>query len=308
MSPLTAADDSIHQTLDELSWREAAYFDFFDPATRISAFGYLGVHPNQQIGDVIFALWREDVLLAHFTRWDFNIPKDIGEERFCFGPLAIRPVEAFKAWNMFYDDGACRLDLDFHAIHPPYNWADAGSALSKSNSHHYEQQGCYKGMLKLHGMETSLSGYGARDHAWGWGARDGIQRWIWMSAQFSRTFCCNSFQLQLADGRDVLYGYIFRGQHNDFVRRSRMRMTYSPKNFAPEIVHFDISSASGDSVSGTARVINAFSTSFQERNKTGYHFFCFAEYESEGRIGHGQTNVHWRLQPNRPDDWAIDCG
>ena len=122
MAELTPHDDYIHPTGTEPSWREAYYFDFFDPASRLSAFGYAGVNPNQGVGDVIFALWREDVLLAQFARWDFNIPADIGEERMSFGPLFFRPVAPFKSWEMFYDDGACRLDLTFDAIHPPYSW------------------------------------------------------------------------------------------------------------------------------------------------------------------------------------------
>ncbi len=81
MLELTPQDDFIHKTGDESDWREAFYFDFFDPASRLSAFGYAGVHPNQETGDVIVALWREDVLLGKFTRWDFNIPRDIGQER-----------------------------------------------------------------------------------------------------------------------------------------------------------------------------------------------------------------------------------
>ena len=57
--PLDTRDDCIHPIGQEPTWREAFYFDFFDPQTRLCAFGYSGVHPNQQIGDVIFALWRD---------------------------------------------------------------------------------------------------------------------------------------------------------------------------------------------------------------------------------------------------------
>lgn len=305
MSQLQPQDDFIHPTGQEPSWREAAYFDFFDPAARLSGFGYLGVHPNQEIGDVIFALWREDILLASFTRWDFHIPRDIGEERMGFGPLVLRPLEPFKTWQIFYHDGRCRLDLTFSAIHPPYSWAQSHGVLEKSNSHHYEQQGLYAGEARVAGKRHVIAGMGARDHAWGWGARAGIRRWIWASAQFSPSFAFNTFQITLADGRDILYGYIWRGKQNELIRRSRLRSQFAEKGSAPAAASLEIEGREGDSVAASARAMNAFNISFQERNKVGYHYFCAAEYQCQGQTGYGQLNFHWRKHEDRPENWAV---
>jgi len=305
MSPLTHQDEFLHAIGDEPTWREAFYFDFYDPATRLCAFGYSGVHPNQQIGDVIFALWRGDVLLAGFTRWDFNIPRDIGAERYGFGPLIFRPVDPFKTWQMYFDDGRCRMDVRFDAIHPAYNWADSHSALSATNSNHYEQQGRYTGTVRVGGESFSVNGVGARDHAWGWGARAGIRRWLWASAQFSERLAWNTFQVTLGDGRDVLYGYIFRGQENQLVRSSRLTADYDPSGKAPQSFRVELRGEGGDAVSASARILNSFSTSFQERNKTGYHFFCFSEYQCEGLVGYGQSNFHWQKDADCPRAWAV---
>ena len=149
MTKLRTRDDLIHATEAEQAWREAYYFDFIDPASGLSGFGYSGVHPNQEIGDTIFALWKGDQLLARFTRWDFNIPRDIGEERLDFGPLCFQQREPFKRWTMLFDDGHCGLHLEFKAIHAAYYWADSEAALAESNSHHYEQQGSYTGLARV---------------------------------------------------------------------------------------------------------------------------------------------------------------
>lgn len=308
MPDLTPQDDFIHKTGEEPTWREAFYFDFFDPATRLSAFGYAGVHPHQETGDVVFALWREDVLLGKFTRWDFNIPRDIGQERLGFGPLFFRPVAPFKTWEMFYDDGFCRLDLAFTAIHPPYSWGQSHDALAKSNSHHYEQQGRYRGAVRVGGETFQVQGLGARDHAWGWGARAGIRRWIWASAQFSERFAFNSFQVTLGDGSEHLFGYIFRGKTNDLVRRSHIRSVYAPRGQAPASLHMEIEAASGDKLAATGRTVNAFNTSHQERNKQGFHYFCATEFSCEGHVGHGQCNAYWRKEADRPEDWGVPRG
>lgn len=303
--PLETRDDFLHPIGAEPTWREAFYFDFFDPETRLCAFGYSGVHPNQRVGDVIFALWRDSTLLASFTRWDFNIPQDIGEERYGFGPLRFRPVEPFKSWEMYYDDGRCSVDVAFEAIHPPYNWADSHGALSETHSHHYEQQGRYTGAVQIGGESYLVRAVGARDHAWGWGGRAGIQRWAWASAQFSERLAWNTFQVTLGDGRDVLYGYIFRGGQNELIRASHLTAVYHAKSLAPLSFGVEIEGREQDRLRATGRVINAFNTSFQERNKTGYHFFCFTEYECEGQVGYGQSNFHWRRQGDRPEAWTV---
>ena len=308
MPDFTPQDDYIHKIGEEPNWREDYYFDFFDPASRLSAFGYAGVHPNQGVGDVVFALWRDDVLLSKFTRWDFNIPRDIGQERLSFGPLFFRPVAPFKTWEMFYDDGQCRLDLAFTAIHPPYSWGQSHDALAKSNSHHYEQQGRYRGSVRVGGETFQVQGLGARDHAWGWGARAGIRRWVWASAQFAEHFAFNSFQVTLGDGSDILYGYIFRGKTNDLVQRSRIHPAYAPRGHAPTSLQLEIAAASGDKLSATGRMLNAFNVSHQERNKTGYHYFCATEFTCEGHLGHGQCNIYWRKAEDLPAEWSVPGG
>lgn len=305
VSRLATSDESIHAIGSEPDWREAFYFDFVDPASRLTGFGYSGVHPNQQTGDVIFALWRQDELLSRFTRWDFNIPANIGEERLDFGPLCFRPLTPMQTWEMLFDDGYCRLQLRFDAIHRPYFWADSERALAKTSSHHYEQQGRYAGVAKTGGKETPVRGVGVRDHAWGWGARASIRRWLWASAQFDSAFAFNAFHVGLGDGRDVHYGYLFRGADNVFLRRSRLSAGYAQTGQAPAAVRVEAEGRDGQRVAATGCVINAFNISHQERNKQGYHYFCATEYECEGRKGYGHTNFFWHDNSCRPTEWEV---
>jgi hypothetical protein len=305
MSSLKPQDDFIHPTGEEPAWREAFYFDFFDPDTRLSGFGYSGVHPNQQIGDVIFALWRDDVLLARSTRWDYNIPGDIGEERLDFGPLCFQPVTPFKTWNMFFDDGSCQLDLSFEAIHSAYSWADSEQALAETNSHHYEQQGRYRGSVRVAGERHQVNAVGVRDHAWGWGARAGIRSWHWASAQFSTDFAFNVFQVALGDGRNIHYGYVYRGEDNLFLHRSRLVAEYAQRGQAPAAFRAELETQSGERLSAGAQIINAFNISHQERNKQGYHYFCATDYLCDGRQGYGHSNFYWCNNENRPGDWTV---
>jgi len=307
MTSLSDADESAHATGSEPDWREAWYFDFFDPRSRLAGFGYAGVHPNQQIGDVIFALWRGDVLLARFTRWDFNIPRDIGEDRLGFGPLCFEPRRPFRDWSMFFDDGACRVDLAFEAIHPAYSWADSETALATTNSHHYEQQGRYTGSVRVAGIEERIDAVGTRDHAWGWGARAGIRRWLWTSAQFGADLAFNTFQVGLGDGRDVLFGYLYQGDRNVFLRGCRSLTRYAGRGNAPAGFDLALDTRAGARLEASVQVVNAFDISHQERNKQGFHFFCASEFLCNGRRGHGYTNIFWRGRALRPGDWTVAC-
>lgn len=305
MPGLTEADEFIHATGTEPGWREAWYFDFFDPRSRLAGFGYAGVHPNQQIGDVIFALWRGDVLLARFTRWDFNIPRDIGEERLGFGPLSFEPRRPFCDWTMYFDDGSCRLDLAFEATHPVYSWGDSEGALAATDSHHYEQQGRYTGSVRVAGVEERIDAVGTRDHAWGWGARAGIRRWLWTSAHFGADLALNTFQVGLGDGRDVLYGYLCREGEMVFLRRCRSATRYAARGNAPAGFELALEARSGEAIEAQVEVVNAFDISHQERNKQGYHFFCASEFLCAGRRGYGYTNIFWRDRALRPADWVV---
>lgn len=303
---LRPADDDIHPTGGEPSWREAFYFDFIDPATGMTGFGYSGVHPNQETGDVIFALWRRDVLLAKFTRWDFNIPKDIGEERLDFGPLCFRPLTPFQSWQMHYDDGHCRLGLTFEAIHGAYAWADSNPALARTNSHHYEQQGRFTGSVKVAGKSSRIDAAGVRDHAWGWGAREGVRNWLWASAQFADDFAFNVFQLTLADGGDTHYGYVYRGKNNTHLRRIHTVSRYAGPFQSPTGFRVGFEDLGGERLQADARVLNALNISHQEHNKQGYHFFCATEYDCGGLKGYGHSNFYWRKNPWRPADWTVE--
>jgi len=306
--PLNESDDFIHAIGDDPNWREAYYFDFCDPHAGITGFGYAGVHPNQETGDVIFALWRDGVLLDRYTRWDFNIPRDIGEERLGFGPLVFVPREPFRRWEVFFDDGYCQLDLAFESIHAPYSWADSEPALAATDSHHYEQQGRYRGTVRVRGTEHPIEAVGVRDHAWGWGARAGIRRWIWASAQFGTDFAFNTFQVGLGDGRDVLYGYVMRGGENRFLGASRLHASFAVRGQAPAALDLALAGRDGEQLQATATVINAFNISHEERNKQGFHYFCATEYQCEGRRGYGHSNFYWRRNALRPARWTVGGG
>ena len=309
MFDLTPQDDLAHATGREESWHESFSFDFFDPASRLSGFGRMGVLPNRRAGECVFALWRDDILLAKFTKWDFHLPSDIGEERQHFSPLAFRTVAAFKTAEISYDDGYCRLDLAFDSIHPPYSWlqSHAGLIPAAPGSHHYQQQGRFRGVARVGRESIPVQASGARDHGWGPTPQSdsGVRCWISASAQFSERLAFQALMVRPASGPDLLFGYLFRGAHNAVVRRSRFAMADALHGTAPSGCNLELAAEQGDRISAAVRVINAFNTSFQHPYLHGFRFSCATEVHLDGQTGHGRLHAFWASAKDRPEDWNI---
>ena len=306
MFDLTPQDDFIHMTGSEESWRESYSFDFFDVGTRLSGFGHFGVNPNAQAGDCVFALWRDDLLLVKSARWDYHVPREIAEERQQFGPLVFRPVAPFKSWEISYDDGYCRLDLAFDSIHAPYCWTQPGAGAEPTPSHHYQQQGRYRGVVRVGKDSIPVQGLGAREHGWGADGRAGLRRWISASAQLSEKLAFQTLQISLADGRELLFGYVFRGARNDPVARSRISASYAMRQGAPSGCNLELGTAGGERLSAVVRVLNAFNTSYQERGQAGFRFSCAAEFQMENHTGFGRLNAYWCGLKERPEEWLVE--
>jgi len=304
MFDLTPQDDFIHATGSEDTWRESYSFDFLDASARLSGFGVMGVNPNQQNADCVFALWRDDVLLVKSAKWDYHIPRDIGDERQQFGPLSFRPVAPFKTWEISYDDGYCRLELAFDSIHAPFSWKQPGS--KDASTHHYQQQGRYRGVARVGKDSVPVQGFGGRTHSWGPDARDGVRRWVSASAQFSEKLAFHSLQATLADGKEILSGYVFRGAHNDALARTRLAASYGMRHPAPTGCTLELGTAGRERLVTVVRVLNAFNTSFQDRVQPGFRFSCAAEFQFENQTGFGRLNAFWRGAKQRPEDWVID--
>jgi hypothetical protein len=114
--------------------------------------------------------------------------------------------------------------------------------------------------------------------------------------------------MTLADGRELLFGYVFRGAHNDAVLRSRLSASYDMRHAAPNGCALELDAAGGERLSLVARALNAFNTSFQEGSQPGFRFSCAAEFQMDNQTGFGRLNAYWSSMKHRPEEWAIDLG
>ncbi len=99
---------------------------------------------------------------------------------------------------------------------------------------------------------------------------------------------------------------MYKGQDNLYLCRSRLVPEYAQRGQAPCAFRVELETRSGEQLSATARIVNAFNISHQERNKQGYHYFCATEYRCAGQPGYGHSNFYWRDNENRPGDWTVE--
>lgn len=302
--------DAIHRVGPEEWWREAWYFEFFDPSVGIQFQAYQGVFPNKGLADLICYVFEGNTVRYHFMKMDYAIPRDIGRERLCFGPLKLDLIEPFYRWRLRYDSPELQGDLLFEAIHAPYSWAESKlwieGARPGEQSRHFDQVGEYQGWISLNGEQIKISTLGMRDHMWGWGARAQLRSYIILWSLFSPDFVTNVAMLSFMDGRQQLCGYIHQGTNRAILQSARLDITWSERRWKSiETARALLTDARGHSVELRGRPLGIIDTSHWWLHRHDHMLLSMAEYECRGFTGYGCLNWSFRTVEDRPNALQI---
>ncbi|MBI3949830.1 MAG: hypothetical protein HY314_05190 [Acidobacteria bacterium] len=297
--------DGIHAIGPELWWREAWYFEFFDPASRIQFQAYQGVFPNVGKADLIFYIFKGGELFHRGMKMDYSIPNDIGAERLCFGPLKLDLIEPFQRWRLRYDSTQVQCDLTFDGLHAPFSWAESKLWMEQApvgeQSKHFDQMGHYHGWITLDGEEFEISALGMRDRMCGWGARAQWRGYLIIWSPFSPEFVTNIAVQNFADGRQQLCGYIHRGDDRAVLKSAHIEIVWSERRWKSiETVHALITDVLGNSSEIMARPMGIIDTSHHWLHRTDHMLFSVAEYECGGMKGYGVLNWSFMTADDRP--------
>ncbi len=298
--------DSIHPVGPEEWWREAWYFEFFDPSVGIQFQVYQGVFPNRGVADLTCYVFEGGNVRYRFMKMDYTIPRDIGSERLCFGPLKLDLIEPFHRWRLRYDSSELQGDLLFEALHAPYSWAESRLWMERTRSgeqsRHFDQMGQYRGWICLDGEQIEISALGMRDHMWGWGARTQLRSYIILWSPFSPDLVTNAALFTFIDGRQQLYGYVHQGASRTVLQSARLDITWSERRWKSiEIVRALLTDIRGRSVELRGRPLGIIDTSHWWLHRHDHMLFSMAEYECRGLKGYGCLNWSFRTVDDRPD-------
>lgn len=303
---LEADADALHLPGADPWWREAWYFEFYDPATRLQWQAYQGVFPNQGTGDLTLAVFHEGRLAHQIMKMDYTLTPEPLEERLRFGPLKLEMLEPFRRWRVLCDAGELQADLQFEAIHSPYSWAESrlwmeSSSLSEQRSQHFDQVGRYTGLLGLASRSLQVNALGFRDRMWGWGARRQWHNYVVLWSVFDEDFVANLSIQTLADGSSHLCGYLHQQGRRTLLKKARVSIAWHPARWKTiQSLHAELEDESGRRVSLQGRPQGVTDTSHHWLHRHDNMLFSVGEYFCHERAGYGVMNWSFLREGDKP--------
>lgn len=286
---LSPEDEFRHEPLDDPMWREGAYISFHDEASGMYGNSWMGIRPQVGRAEVHFVVWQGDDVVHRYTNWGgFQIPREQPRNPFEYGPVQYRCIDPHRHWQYRFDDGVCRVDLDWHAVNPVYDYP--WEALT--GSRHVEHGGRVEGSVTVGGTTTPISGFGQRDRAWGMRNHSDYGHWIWLCPQFSDDFVINVGTVSYR-GEDYVYGFIWKDGRQGELTRLELSTEYTflggPPARARALLEDDLGRCTTLEVEPRGMYPNAFG----DIGKMGLIYIGQARYIADGRVGYGVCDYCW---------------
>ncbi len=307
--PLIALDssgDGLHPATPDPMWREAWYFEVYDPASRVQLHAYQGVFPNAGTGDLTAAFFVDDQRIHEIMKMDFTVSPHPIEEWLNFGPMKLEMLEPFERWRIRYDAHDVSADLLFEAVHAPYSWAESRLFMESSSeqelrSQHFDQFGRYSGTVWSGGKANRVNALGFRDRMWGWGARRHWTSYIVMWSGFSEDSVVNVSIQNFADGTQGLCGYIYQDGQRSLARYARVELEWHPHRWRTvRSAAISMEDRLGRKVELSGIPLGVSDTSHQWKHRRDHMMFSVGTYRCGKAVGHGVMNWAFLTEASRP--------
>jgi len=296
MPALDPSCDGLHTAGADPWWREAWYFEFFDPQTKLQFQAYQGVFPNASAGDINAAVFHHGRRIHQLRKMDFHVLPEPASERLSFGPMKLEEIEPLQRWRIRYDAEEFSADLTFTAIHSPFSWAAAKLWMETStnpdlDSHHFDQLGRYEGKCLVDGQEISINTLGFRDRMWGWGGRKHWQSYLIMWAALSEDCVTNVALQRFDDGRATLSGYLHLDGKTSLLQQARAELEWHPIHWkCLANVNTTIEDSLGRKFQFSGQPGGILDTGHRWPHRNDHMLFSVGEYHHRDLTGHGVMN------------------
>ncbi len=177
------SDEYVHEYPKPLEshWKENWYFNFIDKEAGAWGVNHVSLMRHRQQGrfSAFHVVDGEPIMYSNVIAIEDEIPElTDGRLRFDF-------VEPFQRFRLSFEGERHRLELDYEARFPVFDYAFARRPGGGSAGlEHYEQALTARGEIEMDGKRRSISCLGHRDHSWGFRNESKITGWNWVAAQF----------------------------------------------------------------------------------------------------------------------------
>ena len=220
MTDLKDDTEYTHTPNNRSDWRESYYFNWVDLESGISGFSTIGLLPNVQKREFVFALFYDDKREVYFVEPEGEVPRDF-HGSLSDGVLLFEVVKPLKEWVIKYQGKDLTVELNWRGRFPPF---DFGSGSGTSWDGHFEQSGHVTGRVDLpDGQIILLEGLGERDKSWG--SRDWhIESWYALHAQFEDVSI--GLRRDMVDGEPHASGGISTAEGHVLITRVGLETKY----------------------------------------------------------------------------------
>lgn len=197
--PLPRIDDEYpHKPSQTPEWRESYYFNFVDAEKKVSSFSTIGLLPNLNRREFVFALFYGDYHKLYFNEVGGSFENELAS--LSDGRLSYEMLSPLGLWRIHFTDEDLDAELFWKARFPAYCF---GRGSGTSWAEHFEQSCFVSGVVRLLEGKTKkivINGFGQRDKSWG-SRRWHIDNWFALHAQFEH--------LSIGLRRDVVDGKVY---------------------------------------------------------------------------------------------------
>lgn len=256
---LLPSDEYTHPIEAAANFNESMYVNLFDHAQRMGGWFRVGNRPNEGRAEMTCCVYLPDGRVGFM----FARPRIGGNEQIAAGGMRFEVLEPFKALRLTYEGDLCLLANPQDMIDPKRAFASnpmlparielalagaspvfGGEAVDEHGrpieEHpdeafaraHYEQHMTGTGEIRIGDHVHRIRGLGLRDHSWGPRYWQNLYWYRWMPMNFGEDFAMNVSIVQMASGRQHVWGMVLRDGRYDLLESASITSTLNPDHQA----------------------------------------------------------------------------
>lgn len=261
-----------------MPWKENWCFAGVDPAAGSAMVWHVSMRPVDGEGIFTCKVDGPDVRVRYVGRRPITPATGLGssdERTIDDGRLRIEIVEPNRTFLLTFADDDTEIEAIFTARFDPFDFGNGNLAAGSSRIgelgrhvfpfHHYEQSLAFEATIRRVGHDDlTLTGWGNRDHSWGWRDDFGFRSHQWICANFGDRYVQGSTMIDTTYPHRKFGGFVSRSDGNDPVTWIDLTESYwldPPNEPLPEFdrdVGYTVTTASGARIELVAHLSEHF--------------------------------------------------